>query len=122
MRKCLYAGLLFAIVNLAPAPAVDKDGKFVVIGNATCGDWHEASRGRDLASRQRRELHAEWLEGYISGVNSQAINKDVSVTGTQIRAYTDRYCADNPLHSLPLAAMALIDEAGGPKAEHTWKK
>jgi hypothetical protein len=122
MRRYFCAALLFAILNSASAPAVDKDGNFVVIGPATCGDWHEDSRGRDFASRQRRELHAAWLEGYISGVNSQAVNKDVRVAGPQIRTYTDRYCANNPLHSLVSAANALIDEAGGPRAEHTWKK
>jgi len=36
-------------------------------------------------------------------------------------AYIDNYCGLNPLHTLGMAAAALVQEGGGVRAAHEWK-
>jgi hypothetical protein len=121
VKKIIRMALAIIALSCGAAPGKDKDGNFVVVGMATCGKWHEASRGRDVQSRVDRNWYVGWLEGYISGVNSQSA-QDARVDAPGIKAYVDLYCTNNPLHRLAQAADALIEETGGPKAVHTWKK
>jgi hypothetical protein len=110
--------LALVFVGALPAFGVDKNGTYVINGLVTCGAWHEAARDRN----PNRIAYTYWLLGYISGVNYLAPGNDSRLDNDQIKAYVDRYCSNNPLHNLVLAANALIDEVGGPKAEHTWRK
>ena len=118
--------LLFFLATLVPRSfGADKDGNFVIVGGPvsggvwSCGDWHAAEPAKTNISRT---VQTAWLYGYISGVNAAAPGSGVRVSGTQIRAFIDHYCAQNPLHQLVQAADALIEEAGGRKSSHTWRK
>lgn len=87
-------------------------------GNASCGKWIE--------SRNKPELHdlmGQWLAGFITGVNWYSGKKQVIPPDKEsMVAFIDQYCRNNSLHSLVSAAAALVQESGGPKTRHEWKK
>jgi hypothetical protein len=96
----------------------DKDGNLWTVGLLTCGQWHEAAH-----SRVQRAIYAGWVYGYVTAVNNYVTpDMGLHISGDQARAYIDHYCDQNPLHDLVRAAAALVDEAGGPKAQHKWRK
>lgn len=118
MKRIVPLSLFLVLLFMGPASPVDRNGNYGLIGEYTCGSWHEASRQRN---NLKRAIQAAWLFGYVSGVNYLAPGNDAKVSGDQIMAYVDHYCDQNPFHRLEFAANALIDEAGGPKADHKWK-
>ena len=88
------------------------------IGTSSCGKWLDAK-----ASPVARAAYRNWVLGFVSGANwytpgSQAKFPDAEAAV----AFMDNYCENNPLHIVGFGASALVQEAGGPKAGHEWKK
>ncbi len=87
-------------------------------GKLTCEKWTEF--------RDKPSIHyqlEQWVHGYVSGVNWSSDKKQsIPADGDATVAFIDKYCKNNPSDALALAAAALVQETGGPKAKHTWKQ
>jgi hypothetical protein len=109
--------LVIALVVTSQAHGRDKDGNYNAVGGASCGQWHEAAR------KSERTQYASWVAGFVSAIN--CLTPDyygAALEDAQIKTFLDHYCENNPLHNLGNAAFALVEEAGGPKARHKWKR
>ena len=87
-------------------------------GALSCGQWL-----KDQQVPVARIQNIQWIYGFLSGVNlytagPQAISRDMEAGA----AFVDAYCRNNPLHLISAAAAALVQETGGPKAFHQWKR
>jgi hypothetical protein len=113
--------ILLAVIAsaLAGTVAYAEEGRLVMgAGNDSCGKWIEARNG--TVSHYQ---YKQWAFGYLSGANWNSGKKQSSPPdGDAAIAFIDQYCRNNPLHSLVLAAAALVQETGGPKATHKWKQ
>ena len=92
---------------------------FVIgLGSNSCGKWLEAK-----TSPNARFAYRSWVLGFLTGVNWHTTGRQATVPDPEAAvAFVDRYCESNPLQVISLAAAALVQEAGGPKAVHQWKK
>jgi hypothetical protein len=101
-------------------PTVSAADGVLVIGGGThsCGKWLESKN--DRASRYQFQ---QWVSGYISGSNYSNQRKQSRPPDIEsVMAFIDQYCMNNPLHAVASAAAAVVQETGGPKAEHKWKR
>jgi hypothetical protein len=113
MKKLyLLAALLFL---LPPHLANSKD--ILGMGTTSCGTWLAAKD--DVVPRT---IYGEWILGFISGSNWQSQVQARPVDSPAVYAFVDQYCTNNPLHMLTLAAAAVVEATGGPKALHKWKR
>jgi hypothetical protein len=88
------------------------------IGTHSCGRWIEAS-----SKEVPRAQYRDWALGFVSGANWYASGSQAMIPDSQSAvAFIDGYCKNNPLHIVALAAAALVQESGGPKAQHEWKR
>jgi hypothetical protein len=70
-----------------------------------------------------RYQYQQWFYGFISGSNYRTGRKQSTpIDGESVVAFVDQYCANNPLHVLVWAAAAAVQETGGLKTEHKWKR
>jgi hypothetical protein len=87
-------------------------------GTASCGHWLE-----NKADASFRNTGTQWFLGFIGSHNYYARVKQLRPPDQEsVSAFVDRYCSENPLHALFMAAAALTETLGGPKALHTWKR
>ena len=96
-----------------------SDAAVIGAGLLSCGKWLEDFR-HSLAGHHQ---NMQWIYGFLSGVNwhtSGPQAKPPDVEG--LAAFVDFYCRNNPLHPIGLAAAALVQDMGGPKASHQWKR
>lgn len=116
MKKILLAVIaLLLVVTVVYA----EEGRITMgAGNDSCGKW--------IATREEPASHfqyKQWVFGYISGVNWNSSSKQsIPPDGEAAIAFIDQYCKNNPLHYLVLATTALVQETGGPRAQHKWKQ
>jgi len=112
--------IIFAIMTLYFCNAHAEDNNRIILGSGyiSCGQWLE-SRGDTSLHNQ----YKQWVFGFVSGSNynsNQGQSQPPDLAAAV--AFIDQYCTNNPLHYLPFAAAALVQETGGPKALHEWKK
>jgi len=117
-RMILRTGILFL---LAFSPSWLSAAENVLVfggGTLSCGKWLESRN--DLATYYQLR---QWVFGFVSGTNYSAPRKQSNPPDSEAGvAFIDQYCKNNPLHLLVLAAAALVQETGGPNAEHQWKR
>ncbi len=111
--------LLFTFVLALASTTCYAEEKAHILGggNLTCGKWTEF--------RDKPSIHyqlEQWVYGYISGVNWSSDKKQSTPPDGEVVTFIDKYCKNNPSDSVALAAAALVQETGGPKAKHTWKQ
>jgi hypothetical protein len=86
-------------------------------GTVSCGQWLEYRAERSAEGEE------QWVYGFLSGSKYYTDEaKTRRIDAAAINAFVDGYCRNNPLHPVFLAAAALVQEAGGPKAKHEWKR
>lgn len=108
----------FGLCCVIALPAAAQDVFVIGIGTNSCGKWLEAK-----ASPNARAAYRNWVLGFVSGVNWHAPGPQARFPDAEAAvAFVDKYCENNPLHIVGLGAAALVQEAGGPKAEHQWKR
>lgn len=92
---------------------------FVIgVGNNSCGMWLDSKTNQNA-----RFAYRSWVLGFLTGSNWHTTNSQAKISDPETAGvFIDQYCANNPLHSITLAAAALVHEAGGPKAAHEWKR
>jgi hypothetical protein len=102
------------------AMQAQAEDKVIMIGagHVSCGYWTEV---RNQTSRHHQLR--QWVFGFISGANwytegGQATPHDQAA----VVVFIDQYCKNNPLHTLAWAAAAVIQETGGQKVLHQWKR
>ncbi len=116
MRQRSACGAL-AIALLLPQVSLSAGVSVWGAGNESCGRW-AAVRNSDA-----HEAMKHWILGFLSGSNWRAQNQQaIPPDADAVFAFVDKYCRNNPLHSLVLAGAALIEESGGPKAAHRWDR
>lgn len=116
VHRTLPALFLLSVIAFAQAPLGDRAVLVMGAGNLSCGTWLEEKS--DTTS-----LRTQWLLGYLTGYNGFNANRQVQVPdAASAMAFVHQYCANNPLHNVLLAANALVDELGGIKAKHQWKR
>lgn len=87
-------------------------------GTISCGKWLEEKPDKAL-----RAQRMQWLLGYVSSYNWSHTSRQAQLRdGQSALAFVDRYCSNNPLHGIPGAAAALVEELGGPKVPQPWRK
>ena len=113
----IFAATLHMNAEGEPAPVY-----VMGTGNLSCGAWVEA---RGSSNKAQTDLMVQWSAGYLSGRNYYLYK-----TATQISAgdlptislWHDTYCRNNPIHNLFFSSSAFIEELGGEKALHSWKR
>jgi hypothetical protein len=87
-------------------------------GSVSCGYWIEVRNQTSLHHQLR-----QWVLGFISGANCYTEGKQATPQDqAAVAAFIDQYCKNNPLHVLSMAAVAVVQETGGQKALHQWKR
>jgi len=87
-------------------------------GNASCGQWLEETK-RESARAQ----HTDWVLGFLTAFNYYNPKRQVTPPDrASVSAWIDKHCRDNPLHREFMAPAALLEELGGPKSAHQWKR
>jgi hypothetical protein len=102
----------------AAGEAASENVLLIGDGTSSCGAWTE-----NRSDPARHGFQLAWVLGFISGNNyenpqSQASFRDKDA----VAAYIDNYCSLNPLHIIANAAAAIVQDGGGTKAAHTWKR
>jgi hypothetical protein len=111
--------IILTCILLLLSTGVNAEERILVFGAGleSCGEW------LDLKTDSGRLERKQWIYGYLTGRNWGTRNKQTGYTDPKaMGAFLDMYCRNNPLHVLFQAANALQEEAGGPKAQHEWKK
>jgi hypothetical protein len=84
-------------------------------GMNSCGAWTQARQTRSVSAG----LSAQWVAGFLSGMNSQfnltssPDPQDDPLLGTDfdgLMAWIDNYCRSHPLETIIAAALKLMDE------------
>ena len=116
MRR--FPTIVLLVIALSQISWASTTANLIGSGTGSCGKW--------LESRQNLAVHyqhQQWVYGFLSGVNWETSGPQAKPPdGEAVVAFVDTYCRNNPLHILALAAAALVQEAGGPKALHQWKR
>jgi len=111
----------FALVALTSLPLLAEAQVPISVwgsGGFSCGDWLE-----DTKREVSRIQYTEWMLGFLTSFNYYNRNNQVRPPDrASVSAWIDKYCRDNPLHQQFMAAAALVEELGGPKAPHPWKR
>ena len=89
-------------------------GSKLVFGQGTnsCGGWTQSRQARSVSAG----LSAQWVAGYLSGMNSESTlldPQDDPLLGTDfdgLVAWIDNYCRSHPLEPIVTAATRLMDE------------
>lgn len=110
--------------GLLAATSFARSENIQVIGTGTlsCGLWVEA---RNQSNTTQQNLSVQWISGYLAGHNYYKMQrvKQASVEDLPtIELWLDTYCRNNPTHTTFAAAVALVEELGGTKALHRWKR
>jgi hypothetical protein len=118
-EEIMRAIIIFVILVLINGAAYAQEEKIVMsAGVNSCGKWMEL---RD--EQPNHYQYKQWVFGFISGSNwTSAYSQSSPIDGEAAVAFIDQYCKNNPLHALVIAAVALVQESGGPKALHEWKR
>jgi|SoiMethySBSTD1v2_1073268.scaffolds.fasta_scaffold477095_2 hypothetical protein len=114
--------LLFVFLA-ASSSARSQDMVMFGAGLSSCERWteHQQIHKADPSDPQWL-LDSQWIFGFVTGSNySTSQNQARFADATAIMAYIDNYCALSPLHTLGMAAAALVQEGGGVRAAHEWK-
>lgn len=91
-------------------------------GKLSCGLWVEA---RTQGNTHQQNLGVQWVAGYLAGHNyykTQRVKQASVEDLPTIELWLDTYCRNNPTHTTFAAAVALVEELGGIKALHPWKR
>ena len=75
---------------------------------ASCGVWQQARQ----ASSLKRGLMAQWVVGFLSGVNLESPSTDFLLGNDfdGLMAWVDNYCQSHPLDKVATAASNLVIE------------
>ena len=97
----------------------NANAQFVVhgLGARECGEYlsYRQNENNNYEGATARS-NAEWALGYISGYNSAKSDKVPRyIPVTTPVAYIDKYCHDNPLSVVVMAAICLHSNYGVPK-------
>lgn len=113
-----------ALISLAAVTPLTKSENIATIGtgNLSCGKWVEA---RTQGNTDQQNLNVQWVAGYLAGhsyYRAQRVKQTVVEDLPTIELWLDTYCRNNPTHATFAAAAALVEELGGTKAFHRWKR
>ena len=112
------ARIVIATMVFAAVPCTAQQVFTIGVGTNSCGKWTEAAQ-----SQVSRATYKSWVLGFLSGSNWQSGSAQGTVPDPEAAvAFLDEYCKHNPLHIIALGAAALVQESGGPKALHQWKR
>lgn len=120
MIKMVRAESMAVVIALAGAfpPAAAQEVFAIGLGTNSCSNWLEAK-----TVPHARAAYRNWVLGFLTGVNWHAPESQARIPdGDAAVVFVDGYCTNNPLHIVALAAAALVQDAGGPKAHHQWKR
>jgi len=81
-----------------------------------CSAWLQ-----DWANPPRHEAQLEWILGFITGSNYRTEGQGQPGSSDEVELFIEHYCRNNPKDQLFMAAAALVQETGGPKALHAFK-
>ncbi|MGH7827301.1 MAG: hypothetical protein ACREQ7_19250 [Candidatus Binatia bacterium] len=108
-----------AIITVSPLVGYAQPGISVWgAGLFTCGEWIEHTK-----RAWPRAQYTDWVLGFLTSYNYYNPSQQVAPPDrASVSAWIDKYCRDNPLDRQFMAAAALLEELGGPKAKHQWKR
>lgn len=110
--------LLITLLILASDLRAEETVWIAGAGTHSCGKWLDAKN--DKASRYQFQ---QWVFGFVSGMNWATKGRQATpVDNEAMTAFIDLYCTNNPLRTVLAASEALVEETGGPKASHEWKR
>lgn len=112
MLRNSFAGLVLIMSAFAtPSWALTSDGRYVLLGDASCGEWMKLRRSSIQRDEVKRwQLH-NWVIGYITAYN-RWVPGPKNIVGTTyvggIYLWIDNYCGSHPLDDLSHALEALV--------------
>ena len=115
---CLSLSALFFAGTCARAEGIATIGT----GALSCGKWSEARRTADTA---QTTVIVQWSAGFLGGHNyyrSKTIKQSTVDDLETISLWHDTYCRNNPTHIIFSSSVALVEQLGGSKAQHQWKR
>lgn len=113
----LVRAALFTLLAVA-LPCAAQEVFTIGMGTNSCGKWIEAAK-----NPVGRAQYRSWVLGFLTGVNWHSNSTQAKVPDAEaVMVFIDEYCKRNPLHIVALGAAALVQESGGPKALHQWKR
>ena len=120
MKKIFFCGVFMLLIG--SASYAQQEGTVIIgAGSLSCGKWLEARNNPRM-----HDQFEQWVLGYMSGINWAAWTKKQKQAdlpdAEAALAFIDQYCRNNPLDPIVAAAAALVQEIGGPKAFHKWKR
>jgi hypothetical protein len=118
MKVAKVWALMALIQPFVAIPAHAQEVFTIGLGTNSCGKWIEAAK-----APVSRAQYRSWVLGFLTGVNWHSSGPQAKVPdGDAAVAFMDEYCRHNSLHMIALGAAALVQESGGPKAQHDWKR
>lgn len=104
-------------------PDLAKPFELYGAGSLLCASWTEA---RETGNEAQLNLFRQWVAGWFVSYNyfSARTQQDTvpSPDFDAISAWLDTYCRNNPNDAVVFGAVALVEQRGGMKSLHAWKK
>jgi len=76
-----------------------------------CSAWLQ-----DWANPPRHQAQLDWILGFITGSNYRTEGQGQPGSSDEVELFIEHYCRSNPEDQLFMAAAALVEETGGPRA------
>lgn len=96
MNRTHFGIVAVALVVAQSARAADEHYPIAGAGATTCGEWIET---RALNDTDLNRLFAAWVQGFLSGMNTQRF---------------DKFCRENPLQGVYDASISLYRDTQNP--------
>lgn len=116
--KAIATASLFAVCLSASA---QRSGLTAGIGVSECGQYlrHRQMDKQDYDADQTA-IYAVWVHGFFSAYNTMSNLPPMRSIPERptIIAHLDKYCRDNPTHTVYAGTICLIGDTGGWKAKN----
>lgn len=122
-KKSVRDGVLpkAAAQQRTPPPAARDPTYIFGAGHSSCGEY--TTDRQDPSLKAKVAQTKVWVLGFLSGHNWASSSGEARPPDVDAAfAFVDRYCINNPLHSVMDAAAVLAQETGGRRVTWEWQR
>jgi hypothetical protein len=110
VRVVMFSAIFLAATSLVAAAETRDDGARLGIGQGanSCWAWTRSQEAKASA----RGLYAQWVAGFVSGVNWDTDKPNIlaEMDVEELVTWVDSYCKANPLAKVTTGAAMLVQE------------